>query len=137
MRPSRSTGERRVIEDRVDEVVDVPSEHHDGLADVHEFAGPFADDVDAQDLARFAVEDELEAAGGVGADLAARGFAIESHADFVGDIFVGELFFGFADEADFGNGVDAVGIEAGVGGGVGIVEGARGSDAALLHRDGS
>jgi hypothetical protein len=63
------------------------------------------------------MEDELEAAGGVAANLAAGGLAIVGHADFVGHVFVGELLFGLADEADLGDGVDAVGIEAGVGAG--------------------
>ena len=128
-------GESGVVEDRVDEVVDGAAQDHHGLADVHQFAGAFADDVDAQNLARVAMEDELEAAGGVAANLAASDFAIEGHADFVGNIFVGELLFGFADEADFGNGVDAVGIEARVGEVARVVEGARGGDAALLHGD--
>ncbi len=98
-------------------------------------AGAFADDVHAENLARVAMEDELQAAGGVAANLAARGLAIVGHADFVGHVFVGQLLFGFADEADLGNGVDAVGIKAGVGGGGVVVEGAGGGDAALLHGD--
>ena len=61
--------------------------------------------------------------------------AVVGHAHFVGHIFVGQLLFGLADEADFGNGVDAVGIEAGVGGGGVVVEGAGGGDASLLHGD--
>ena len=40
-------------------------------------------------LARVAVEDELQAASGVAANLATRGFAVESHADFVRHVFVG------------------------------------------------
>ena len=129
-------GEGGVVEDGVDEVLDGAAEGHDGLADVDEFCGAFADDVDAEDLAGVAVEDELEAAGGVAADLASGGFAVVAHADFVGDILVGELLFGFADEADFGDGVDAVGVEAGVGEGAEVAEGAGDGDATLLHGDG-
>ncbi len=69
-------GESGVVEDGVDEVVDGAAEDHDGLADVDQLAGAFADDVHAEHLARVAVEDELEAAGGVAANLAAGGFAI-------------------------------------------------------------
>ena len=111
-------GKSWIVEYGVDEVFDRAAEDHDGLADVHQFAGAFADDVDAENFAGVAVKDELEAARGVAANLAAGGFAIERHADFIRHVFIGELFLGFADEADFGNGVDAVGIEAGIGGGV-------------------
>ena len=96
----------------------MPSEGHHGLADVHQFARAFADDMHAEHLAGVAMKDELQAAGGVAANLAARGFAIIRHAHFVGHVFVGQLLFGLADEADFGNGVDAVGIKAGIGRGV-------------------
>ena len=40
-------GERRVVEDGVDEVIDGAAKDHDRLADVDQFAGAFADDVDA------------------------------------------------------------------------------------------
>ena len=81
------------------------------------------------------MKDQLEAAGGVPANLASRCLAIVGHADFVGHVFVGELLFRFADEADLRNGVDAVGIKAWVGAGRIVVEGARGGNAALLHGD--
>ena len=84
-----------------------------------------------------AVEDELEPAGGVAADLAAGDLAVVSDADLVGDVLVGELLLGLADEADLGDGVDAVGVEAGIREHFVVAEGARGCDAALLHRDGS
>ena len=113
----------------------MPSEGHDRLADVDQLGGALADDVHAEHLAGVAMEDELEAAGGVAANLAAGDLAVVGHADFVGHVFVGQLLLGLADEADLGNGVDAVGIKAGIGGGGMVVEGAGGGDAALLHGD--
>src|SRR6266496_4284542 len=47
----------RVIEHRVDEVVHGSLQHHHRLAYVKQLGGAFADDVDAQDLARLAMED--------------------------------------------------------------------------------
>ena len=108
-------GERRVVEDGVHEVVHRAAERHDRLADVQQLAGALADDVHAEDLARLAVEDQLEAAGGVAANLAAGDFAVVGQADFVGHVLVGQLLLGLADERDFRDGVDAVGIEAGIG----------------------
>src|SRR5579863_8143369 len=122
-----------VVENGVDKIIDGAAEDHHRLAYVHQFARAFAYDVDAKNLTRVAVKDELQAPGGVAANLTAGGFTIEGHANFVGDIFVGELLFGFADEADFGNGVDTVGVETGVGSGVRIVECSRRGDAALFH----
>ena len=62
--------------------------------------GSFADDVHAQNLARFAMKDELQPPGGIAADLPARGLAIVGHADFVGHVFLGQLLFGLAGEGD-------------------------------------
>ena len=56
------------------------------------------------------MENDLETAGGVAADLAARDLAIIRDADFVGHVFVGELLFGFADKRNFGDGVNSVRI---------------------------
>src|SRR5882757_8507409 len=53
-------GERGIVEDRIDEVIERAAEHHNGLADVQELAGAFADDVDAKQMARLAMEDDLE-----------------------------------------------------------------------------
>ena len=82
------------------------------------------------------MEDQLQAAGGVAANLAARDLAIVGHAHFVGHVFVGELLFGLADEADLRDGVNAVGIDSWDWRCMRVVaEGAGGGDAALLHRD--
>src|ERR1039457_2301852 len=68
-------------------------------------------------------------------NLTSGSLAIICHADFVGHILVSQLLLGLADETDFRNGVDAVGIEAGIGGGVVVIEGPRGRDATLFHGD--
>src|SRR5262249_17264787 len=109
---------------------------HDRLADVNELAGAFANDVHTQHLPCVAVKDELEAPSCVSADLAARSFAVEGHANFVGDILIGKLFFGLADEADVGDRVDGVWIKARIGCRVRVGEGPSGGDSALLHGDG-
>src|SRR5687767_7910348 len=70
-------GERRVIEDHVDEQIDRAAELDGGLADVHELAGALADHVDADDLARFALDDELGNAVEVAGNLAARIVLVE------------------------------------------------------------
>src|SRR5579862_5597569 len=82
-------GQGRVVEDRVDEISHGSFEDHHGLADVKQFGSAVADDVDPQDLAGFAVEDQLEASGGIAADLAAGDLAIIRHAHLVGNVFVG------------------------------------------------
>src|SRR5579863_9640464 len=92
--------------------------------------------MDSQNFAGFPMEDELQAAGSVAADLAARDFAIVRHSDFVRNILVGELFLGLADERNLRDRVDPVGII----GRIGMhrrSEGPRRGNAALLHRYGS
>src|SRR5689334_17708712 len=79
------------------------------------------------------MEDDLEAAGGVAANLSAADLSVVSDADFVGYVFIRELLLGLADEGDFRDGVDAVGIVGRIGVGAVVVEGARDSDATLLH----
>ncbi len=101
-------GQRGIVENGVHEVIHVALQDHHGLADVEQLGSALADDVHAQNFARFAVEDQLQPAGGVAADLAARGFAIVGDAHFVGHVFVGQLLFVLADEGNFGNGVNAV-----------------------------
>src|ERR1017187_4534688 len=124
-----------VVEDGVDKVVDCAPQSHDGLADMDEFCSVLSDDVDAENFPGLSVEDEFEPAGGISANLATGNFAIVGHADFVGNVFVGQLLFSLSDEADLGNGVDAVWIEAGIRGSSLVVECAGCGDAALLHGD--
>src|SRR6266849_1207961 len=61
----------RVVEHRVDEVVDCPAERQHRLADVDQLARPLADDVDAEQLAGLAVKDQFQQPGNVAEDLAA------------------------------------------------------------------
>src|SRR5438105_2880634 len=82
------------------------------------------------------MEEQLKAAIDLATNLAARDLAIISDANFIGHVFIGELFFCFADEGNLRNGVDAVGIAGGIGVHVEI-ESAAGGDAALLHGNGS
>src|SRR5260370_40078689 len=67
-------GQRRVIENRFDKIVDLAIENQHGLPDVQQLRRAFADDVDAQQLARLAMEDQLEPSGGVAGNLTAREF---------------------------------------------------------------
>ena len=84
-------GERGVIEDRIDEVIDLAAEGQHGLPDVHQFAGAVADDVDAQQLPRLAVEQQLEQAGCIADNLAAGDFAVARFANLVLHAVAGQL----------------------------------------------
>src|ERR1039458_4618401 len=106
-----------VVEDCIDEIIHGAAKDHDRLADVDQFAGALADDVYAQHLARIAMKDELEPPGSIAGNLPARAFPVISHAYFVGHILVGQLLLGLADKADLRDGIDAVGIKAGIGSG--------------------
>ena len=64
-------GERRVVEDSRQEIVEPPAERDYGLADVNELGGPAADAVAAEQPAAVAVEEHLEHALLVAADRAA------------------------------------------------------------------
>src|SRR5260370_33764498 len=103
-------GQRRVIESRLANIVDLAIKNQHALPDVQQLRRAFAENVNAQQLARLAMEDELEASGGVAADLAPRDFAIVGQADFVRNVLFGELFLRLADERNFGAGVNPVGV---------------------------
>src|SRR5437667_5812637 len=74
----------RVVEHRVDEVVDRAAERQHRLTDVDQLAGTLADDVDAEQLAGLAVKDQLEEPGDVAEDLAAGDLLVARLADLVG-----------------------------------------------------
>src|SRR5437867_4844612 len=78
-------GEGRIVEDRVHEVVDRPTEGEHRLPDVYQLGRLLADDVHAAQPARLALEQELQHAGAVADDLAARDLAEERLSDLVGD----------------------------------------------------
>ena len=92
----------------------------------------FTNDVHAEQFLRGRIEKQLQSAGGVTANLAARDLAKIGHAHFVGNSFVRELLFRFANEGDFGNAVNPVRVIRAVGMD-GHAEGAGGGDAALFH----
>src|SRR4051812_42966682 len=62
-------GQRRVVEHRIDEVVDRSAERHHGLTDVNQFGRALADDVHAQHRLGLTVENHLQSSRGVAPDL--------------------------------------------------------------------
>src|SRR6266481_9464872 len=108
-------GERGIIKNGIDEIGDLAFEREDRLADVEELGSVFAKDVHAEQVESFAVKKELEAAFGMACDLATGDFAVVGNANLVGHISFGELLFGFPDEGDLRNGVNAVGIGSRIG----------------------
>ena len=81
------------------------------------------------------MEDDLQPPSRIAANLAACNLAIVRNADLVGNILLGKLLLSLADEADLGNGVDTVWIEARVGDDAVIAKCTRRGDPALLHRN--
>ena len=80
---------------------------HDGLADVDDFRRLVTETMDAEDLQRVEMEDDLQHAYFVAGDLRAGNVAEKGFADFVWNFFLGQ--FGLVEpyRADFGNRVDA------------------------------
>src|SRR5215510_3022544 len=77
-------GERRIVEDGLDEVVDRPAEGEHRLGDVHQVGGVRADDVRTPQPMRFTLEEQLQHARAVADDLAARDLAEERLSHLVG-----------------------------------------------------
>ena len=100
-------GERRVVEHRVDEVVDRAAEAHHRLADVHDLGRARAERVHAEQLAVLGRDEQLHEPVAVAEDLPARELAVARDADLVGDRRLGQLLLGLADVADLGDRVDA------------------------------
>src|SRR6201999_376058 len=90
--------ERRVVEDRVNEVFQPATERHHRLPDVQQFARALTDDMHAENRVVLAVEDELESSCRVTANLPARNLSVVGHAHLVGHILFGKLLLGLADE---------------------------------------
>src|SRR5579863_1325379 len=107
-------GQGRIVEYGLDKIVDGSLQDEDRLSDVKKLGGAFADDVDAQDFFGLPVEDELQAAGGVSADLTAGDLAVVPDADLVRHVLVRQLLFGLSQERDLGNGVHAERIVGGI-----------------------
>ncbi len=116
----------------VDEVADRPAQRDHRLPDMDQLGGPVADDVDAQDRAGLAVEEQLEPPDGVADDPPSRDLAIVGDAHLVGHLGGGELLLGPAHERHLGDRVDAVREERRHRR-ARQAEGARGGHPPLLH----
>src|ERR1043166_4274984 len=126
--------QRRVVENRLDEIVDRSLKDQHRLADVQQFARAVSNNVYAEQLPGFPMENDFQPPGGVAADLSARDLAIIRQPDFVRHVFFGQLLFRFSDEGDLGNREDAVRVRSRIRM-HGLVASVRGGDAALLHGD--
>src|SRR5262249_25968674 len=84
-------GERGVVEDGVEEVVEAAPKGEDRLADVDQLGSPGAHDVHAEQAAVVAVEDHLEETAVVAHDLPARDLPVARHPGLVGDLLLGQL----------------------------------------------
>jgi hypothetical protein len=101
-----------VVEGGLGEVLDAVGARrlaHDGLADVDDLGGLLAEAVDAEDLQRLAVEQDLEHADGVAGDLRAGDGLERRLGDLVGHLGGGQFALGLADGADLRHRVDAGG----------------------------
>lgn len=65
-----------IVEDGFYEIIKLSAKSHNGLSDMHQFAGTFADDVDTEQGVGHAMEDQLKTAGGVAANLPACDLAV-------------------------------------------------------------
>src|SRR5580658_203186 len=128
-------GQRRVIENGIDEIFHGAAQNHNCLADVKQLRRPLADHVYPQHLLGLTMKAYLQTSRGVAANLAARDLAIVRHTHFVGNVLIGELLFGFPDERDFGDGINAVRITGRVRDQL-LAESSSRRDAPLLHRNG-
>src|SRR3989442_7540204 len=99
--------QRRIVENRLEKIVEAAAEAEDGLADVHELgrAGPQA--VDREEAPVLAVEEHLEESAAVAQDLAPRDFAISGDARLVWHPRGGQLVLRRAYHRDFTDRVDA------------------------------
>src|SRR5690349_20702506 len=90
-------GQRRVVEDRSEEVIESAAERDHGLSDVNQLRGAAADAVAAEQLAAVLIEQHLEHALFVAANRAARDLLVARDAALVRDLLRGELLFRGAD----------------------------------------
>src|SRR5436190_19763524 len=102
-------GERRVVEDALDEEVDRAAEPHHGLADVDDLRRVRAERVDAEQAVVLRRDEQLHETVGVAEDLPARELSVVRDADLVRDRRLRELELRLADEADLRDREDAEG----------------------------
>src|SRR5580704_446409 len=83
--------QRWIIKDRIDEIVHRSAQNHHRLPDMHQLAGSFADDVDAEQHSRLAMKNQLEPPRCVAPNLPARDLPVISYSHFVGHVLVCQL----------------------------------------------
>src|SRR5947209_2397749 len=88
----------RIIENRIHKIVHRSAQDHHGLPDVQQLGRALANDVHAQHQLRLAMEDNLQPAGSIAANLPASDLPIIRHADLVWNILIRQLFFRLADK---------------------------------------
>src|SRR5579883_1086551 len=71
-------GERRIVEHRIHEIIDLAAENEHRLPDVQQFARSLADDVNPENIPRLAVKYQLQPARRIAANLPARDLTIIS-----------------------------------------------------------
>jgi len=75
---------------------------------MHQFAGAFAHNSDAQKFVRFDIEQQIQKPSEVTHNLAARDFPVSRLANLISDTRIGQLNFILTDYGNFQNGVDAI-----------------------------
>src|SRR5271154_3092955 len=104
---------RRIVEYEVDEEVESSSRLEDHHSQMNELGGIFADDVDAEQLAIAAPEQQLHQAGGVARDQAASVVLVVGTPDDVVNFLFLAAFLRFTDGRNFRNRIYAHGKHRG------------------------
>src|SRR5262249_53896446 len=99
-------GERRVVEDRTQEVVERAAEAEDGLSDVDQLGGAGADRMHAEQAMVLTVEQHLEHAAVVPEDLPAGDLAVARDAGLVRHAVLGARPPGPPPHGYLGNGIE-------------------------------
>src|SRR5262249_53604750 len=105
-------------------------------ADVNDFRGLFAQDVDAEELHVIGTKKQFQKAGTVADDLAAGIGRVGRLTGHIGDTLGGQAFLGFAGHGTLGDGVNAIGEDPRQPLAVFQIEGVDHGNAGLLHRGG-
>src|SRR6185436_10293137 len=94
-------GQRRVVEDRGEKVVQASTETEHRLPDVKQLGGARPDDVHTEQCSVAAVEEHFEKAAVVAEDLAASYLAVAGDPDLVWHFPLRQRLLGRADHGDF------------------------------------
>ncbi len=100
--------ERWIVENGIAEVLQGSSQRQHRLADVDDFRGAVSDHVDAQKLQEYQGRIKSSAAPVIAEHLPFRQLRVTRQSYFVGDLFLGQLFFRASYHRDFRNCVDPV-----------------------------